>query len=60
MLGHSSIETTEIYTHVSIHQLVAVHKNSHPSHLQRKPSESVHPTATSGSETLTALLDGLD
>jgi integrase/recombinase XerD len=59
MLGHACIQTTEVYTHVSIHKLVAVHKNSHPSRLQRKPAESGQPSAA-GSETLTALLDGLD
>lgn len=36
MLGHSSLETTEIYTHVSIDKLIAVHKATHPGRLQRK------------------------
>ncbi|MFZ2651068.1 MAG: site-specific tyrosine recombinase XerC [Burkholderiaceae bacterium] len=36
MLGHASIETTEIYTHVSIDKLIAVHKATHPSRLQRR------------------------
>jgi integrase/recombinase XerD len=35
MLGHASIETTEIYTHVSIDKLVAVHRATHPSRLRR-------------------------
>lgn len=35
MLGHANIETTEIYTHVSIDKLIAVHKATHPSRLQR-------------------------
>jgi integrase/recombinase XerD len=35
MLGHASIETTEIYTHVSIDKLIAVHGATHPSRLQR-------------------------
>lgn len=39
MLGHSSLETTEIYTHVSIDKLIAVHKATHPSRLERQPSE---------------------
>lgn len=36
MLGHASIETTEIYTHVSIDKLIAVHRATHPSRLQRR------------------------
>ncbi|MEK7413007.1 MAG: site-specific tyrosine recombinase XerC, partial [Planctomycetota bacterium] len=35
MLGHANIETTEIYTHVSIDKLIAVHAATHPSRLQR-------------------------
>lgn len=35
MLGHTSLETTEIYTHVSIDKLIAVHRATHPSRLQR-------------------------
>lgn len=36
MLGHANLQTTEIYTHVSIDKLVAVHKATHPSRLQRR------------------------
>jgi integrase/recombinase XerD len=36
MLGHANLETTEIYTHVSIDKLIAVHKATHPSRLQRR------------------------
>jgi len=36
MLGHANIETTEIYTHVSIDKLIAVHASTHPSRLQRR------------------------
>jgi integrase/recombinase XerD len=35
MLGHANLETTEIYTHVSIDKLIAVHKATHPSRLGR-------------------------
>jgi len=35
MLGHANIETTQIYTHVSIDKLVEVHRATHPSRLQR-------------------------
>jgi len=33
MLGHSSLESTQIYTHVNITQLVAAHERYHPAHL---------------------------
>jgi integrase/recombinase XerD len=36
MLGHSSLETTEIYTHVSIKKLQEVHEMSHPAKWERK------------------------
>ncbi len=35
MLGHANLQTTEIYTHVSIDKLIAVHGATHPSRLQR-------------------------
>jgi len=38
MLGHSRLETTEVYTHVSIRTLKAVHSATHPAHLQRASS----------------------
>jgi integrase/recombinase XerD len=31
MLGHASLETTEIYTHVSIRKLKEIHTATHPS-----------------------------
>lgn len=36
MLGHANLQTTEIYTHVSIDKLIAVHKATHPSRLERR------------------------
>jgi integrase/recombinase XerD len=38
MLGHTSLETTEIYTHVSIDKLIQVHRATHPSRLERAKS----------------------
>jgi integrase/recombinase XerD len=40
MLGHANIETTQIYTHVSIDKLLAVHRATHPSRLQRHRGEA--------------------
>ena len=39
MLGHADIQTTEIYTHVAIDKLIAVHRATHPSRLQRRRSD---------------------
>jgi integrase/recombinase XerD len=39
MLGHSRLETTEVYTHVSIRTLKAVHAATHPARLQRTTTE---------------------
>jgi len=35
MLGHVSLETTQIYTQVSIRQLKAIHTATHPARLHR-------------------------
>jgi integrase/recombinase XerD len=36
MLGHSKLETTEVYTRVSAHRLKAVHERTHPAHHVRR------------------------
>jgi integrase/recombinase XerD len=36
MLGHANLETTQVYTHVAIDKLIAVHAATHPSRLQRR------------------------
>ena len=35
MLGHGKLETTQIYTHVSIHKLKEIHRATHPARLER-------------------------
>jgi integrase/recombinase XerD len=57
MLGHESLETTEIYTQVSMGKLKEIHTATHPAKLHR--------TRTTGAESgapadLQAILDALD
>lgn len=56
MLGHANLETTEIYTHVSIDKLIAVHKATHPSRLQRRRGEASPVAGPSLDEAAQALL----
>lgn len=63
MLGHANLETTEIYTHVSIDKLIAVHRATHPSRLQRRrdaPADADEGTPQPGrKEAVAAILDAL-
>ena len=56
MLGHSSLATTEVYTHVSIEKLQAVHEATHPARLHRQGAEAPIPSP----EDREALLEALD
>ena len=44
LLGHSDLETTEIYTHVTIDKLQAVHRLSHPGALLRRRTQDTAAT----------------
>ncbi len=37
MLGHAKLDTTTIYTQVSIRKLKEIHTSTHPAKLQRGP-----------------------
>ncbi|SRR5579883_799213 len=60
MLGHASLSTTEIYTHVSIRMLKQVHSTTHPAaSLDKKnaPPLPGHSTPASEAEALFATLE---
>ena len=59
MLGHANIETTQIYTHVSIDKLIAVHRATHPSRLQRRRGDQTPVTGPSLDEAREALLSAI-
>lgn len=40
MLGHSTLKSTQMYTHVSIRKLQAIHKATHPAKLKRETADS--------------------
>jgi integrase/recombinase XerD len=40
LLGHAELGTTQIYTHVAIDKLKAVHTLTHPARLERRPERS--------------------
>lgn len=60
MLGHSELSTTQIYTHVAIGKLQAVHALTHPARLERmpKPQSDANPQAAAN-DAATALLEAL-
>lgn len=56
MLGHVSLNTTQIYTQVSIRQLKAIHTATHPGRLPVGRAHADAPPVT-GRDTLLATLD---
>ena len=60
MLGHANLQTTEVYTHVSIDKLQQIHAATHPARLQRRQGvQAAGDEARAGRE-LETLLDALD
>ena len=41
ILGHAKLETTEIYTHVSIRQLKAIHESTHPARMHSEAAREL-------------------
>jgi integrase/recombinase XerD len=58
LLGHAHLQTTAVYTHVSIEKLQAVHEVAHPARLHRAEAQSS--PSTVDSEALRAILDADD
>ena len=57
MLGHASLDTTEIYTRVSIRMLKAVHEATHPGRLEMAKTETARePSVGADPRTLFASL----
>ncbi len=58
ILGHSELSTTQIYTHVAIGKLKAVHALTHPARLQRDSTQG-ESTGTAAIDEQAALLEVL-
>lgn len=55
ILGHESIESTTIYTHVAIDQLKAVHTQTHPARLTRESNPAADASTSTRRELLNTL-----
>jgi len=60
ILGHSELSTTQIYTHVAIGQLQAVHTLTHPARLQRHSGANANEPEVSHAQAVEALHAALD
>jgi integrase/recombinase XerD len=56
LLGHAKLETTQIYTHVSIEKLKEIHAATHPARLERPRSAQAPAQASPSDDTHHALL----
>jgi integrase/recombinase XerD len=59
ILGHSQLSTTEIYTHVAIDKLIAVHAATHPARATRESAEKLSPSAQNAPQAAITATDSL-
>lgn len=59
MLGHASLETTQIYTRVSMSKLKEIHSATHPAKMQRKDKEHKQTEHGTEDDEAAALLQAL-
>jgi integrase/recombinase XerD len=57
MLGHANLNTTEVYTRVSIRKLKEIHTATHPARLETAARTSPAPAGTEASAEARAELD---
>ncbi|VVP61684.1 Tyrosine recombinase XerC [Pseudomonas fluorescens] len=60
MLGHASLETTQVYTQVSIRTLKEIHTATHPARLHRQHSASETLAKSLPEDPVAALLSALE
>jgi integrase/recombinase XerD len=60
MLGHANLQTTEIYTHVSIGKLREIHKATHPARLHRVRDDQHGAAGANIGDDAQTLRDALD
>lgn len=60
MLGHANLQTTEIYTHVSIDKLQEIHAATHPARLERLQRAESDETGATLDQQAQTLLDAID
>jgi integrase/recombinase XerD len=59
ILGHSELSTTQIYTHVAIGKLKAVHALTHPARLERMGGDQTNPAGESMAGAKKTLLEAI-
>ena len=57
MLGHARLDTTQIYTHVSIRMLKQIHSATHPAAQLKRGSEETAKLADPAAEALFSALE---
>ena len=57
ILGHASLETTALYTHVAIRTLKEVHERTHPGAMLGKSEAKKRAKGKADTETLLSILD---